>query len=98
MPSDAEITKMIKDPTGWLNDYKIGSSYRYNVANSSNFQLTNLQSSLATQVWLMGDGTSDSFGNGIRNQVYSAEQNYTKLQLTNMVASDIETVSITGLT
>jgi len=97
MPSDAEITKMIKDPTGWLTDYKIGNNYRYNVSNSSNFQIGVLQPSLATQVWLMGDGTDDFYFNGIRNQVYSAEQNYGKLQFNNMQSTDIQNVSINGL-
>ena len=97
MPTNAEIEKMVKDPTGWLADYKVGNSYRYNVNNSSNFQTGVLQPSLATQVWLMGDGASDSYFNGIRNQVYSAEQNYGKLQLNSMVSNDIQNVSIPGL-
>jgi hypothetical protein len=46
----------------------------------------------------MGDGTSDSYSNGIRNQVDPTDQNYTKLQLNSMVSNDIETVSISGLT
>ena len=29
MPSDAEIKKMITDPMGWLDDYKVGENYRY---------------------------------------------------------------------
>ena len=28
MPQDAEIKMMMLDPMGWLNDYKIGNSYR----------------------------------------------------------------------
>ena len=98
MPTNAEIKEMIMDPTGWLTDYKIGETYRYNASNSTNFQLNNLQASLATQVWLMGDGTNDSYGNGIRNQVNPSEQNYGKLQFNNMASNDIQTVSITGLT
>ena len=46
----------------------------------------------------MGDGTSDSYANGIRAQVQPADQNYTKLQLNSMVSNDIETVNINGLT
>ena len=55
------------------------------------------QSAFATQVWLMGDGTNDSYSNMIRNQVYATDQNYTKLNLISMVSNDIETVSINGL-
>ena len=100
MPGDAEIKKMITDPTGWLTDYKIGNDYGNFAggASSTNFQLGNFTSSIATQVWLMGDGTSDSYANGVRNQVHSEEQNYTKLVFTNMVSNDIETVNINGLT
>lgn len=98
MPSDAEIKKMVTDPSGWLTDYKVGDNYRYNVSNYSNFQKGVLQPSLATQVWLMGDGTSDSYYNGMRNQVNPSDQNYGKAQLNSMVSSDIQTVNITGLT
>jgi hypothetical protein len=45
----------------------------------------------------MGDGTSDSYANGIRNQVMPTDQNYTKLQLNSMVSNDIENVNINGL-
>ena len=99
MPTDVEIEKMILDPTGWLTDYKVGQSYgSYNGGSAStNFQFGNLNTGFATQVWLMGDGTNDSFSNGIRNQVYSTEQNYVKLQFNSMVSSDIETVTIPSL-
>lgn len=98
MPSNAEIDKMVTDPMGWLDDYKVGNNYRYNASNNSNFQKGVLYPSLSTQVWLMGDGTSDSYGNGIRNQVNPSEQNYGKMQLNSMVSNDIQTVNITGLT
>ena len=104
MPTDAEISKMITDPTGWVTDYKIGNQYRrpgYS-SNTSNFQLRNSSVAwyepLATQVWLMGDGTNDSYSNMIRNQINPADQNYTKLNLISMVSNDIETVTISGLT
>ena len=46
----------------------------------------------------MGDGTSDSYSNGIRNHVDTTDQNYSKLQLNSMVSNDIENVNIPGLT
>ena len=100
MPNDAEIKAMVTDPIGWVNDYKVGNEYGHYASggNISNFQKNNLASSFATQVWLMGDGTNDSYANGIRNQVNPTEQNYTKLQLNSMVSNDIETVNINGLT
>ena len=60
--------------------------------------MANRNSKDATQIWLMGDGTSDSYANGIRNHVDPTDQNNTKLQLTSMVSNDFETVNINGLT
>ena len=51
-----------------------------------------------TQIWLMGDGVFDSYANGVRNEIYPADQNYGKLQLNSMVSNDIQTVNISGLT
>ncbi len=101
MPIDAEIELTIKDPIKWLNDYKDGNTYR--VASSqaeATFGLFNYlsNSAFATQVWLMGDGASDSYSNMIRNQVYRFDQNYTKLNLLSMVSNDIQNVNINGLT
>ncbi len=102
MPTDAEIKLMITDPKKWLSDYKNGNLFR--VAYGANEQTfingATYQSNsvLATQVWLMGDGTNDSYSNMIRNQVMYLDQNYTKMQLNSMVSNDIETVNIAGLT
>jgi hypothetical protein len=99
MPAEAEIREMITDPVGWLNDYKVGNSYRVSQAgsNNSNFQLNDTNSAYATQVWLMGDGTNDAFSE-IRNQVHATESVYTKMNMASMVSNDIETVNINGLT
>ena len=99
MPDSTEITEMITDPVGWLNDYKVGNSYRpsHENYNNSNFSIGNQTAAGATQVWLMGDGPSDSYSNMIRNYVYPSDQNYTKLNLLSMVSNDIQTVNINGL-
>ena len=99
MPNDAEVKLMLTDPLKWEADYKEGQSARYGYG-SSNFiySSSNSNSKYATQIWLMGDGTSDSYSNGIRNQVSPSDQNSTKLQLNSMVSNDIETVNISGLT
>jgi hypothetical protein len=100
MPTDAEIQMMVTDPMRWLQDYKAGQSYRRpeSSSNSANFQVGgSLFMALSTQVWLMGDGSNDSYSNMIRNRVMSSDQNYTKLNLISMVANDIETVNIPGL-
>jgi len=100
MPDSTEIEMMITDPKKWLTDYKVGNVFRFptSTGTTNNFQLNNGGSSFSTQVWLMGDGTSDSYSNMIRNQVYPSDQNYTKLQLNSMVSNDIQTVNINGLT
>ena len=46
----------------------------------------------------MGDGTNDSYANGIRSYINPSDQNYAKMQLNSMVSNDIETVNIAGLT
>ena len=46
----------------------------------------------------MGDGASDSYANGVRNYIYTGDQNYSRLQLNSMVSNDFETVNIPGLT
>ncbi len=100
MPNDAEIELMITDPKKWEDDYRIGQTVRRS-QGASNVSYAN--SSVynghgGTQIWLMGDGTLDSYSNGIRNDVYAADQNYGKLQLNSMVSNDIQTVNINGLT
>lgn len=99
MPTDAEIAKMVTDPLDWLTNYKIGNSFRRPTSsgNSINFQLNTVGPALSTQVWLMGDGTNDSYSNMIRNQVDTSDQNYTKLNMISMVSNDIESVTIPGL-
>ena len=100
MPTDTEIELMITDPKKWEDDYRIGQTVRrsqgasnVSYANSSVFNGHG-----GTQIWLMGDGTLDSYANGVRNDVYPADQNYGKLQLNSMVSNDIQTVNINGLT
>ena len=91
---------MITDPVKWVTDYKVGNSYRYlnTTSNYPNFQVGDTQPAQATQVWLMGDGSSDSYSNGMRNYVQTGDQNWTKLQLNSMVSNDIQNVTIPGLT
>jgi len=90
---------MLTDPVKWLNDDKIGNPYRiaWDNYNNASFALNDTGSRASTQIWLMGDGTNDSYSNMIRNQVSPTDQNYTKLNLISMVSNDIQTVSIPGL-
>ena len=100
MPTDNEIKLMITDPKKWEDDYRVGQlvrdSHSYTTAtyNPNNTFAGYFQ----TQMWLMGDGVNDSYGNGIRNQVSSTDQTYTKLQFSSMISNDIQTVTINGLT
>ena len=100
MPTDAELKLMITDPKKWEDDYRVGQTVRRSQGASD---VTYANSSLynghgGTQIWLMGDGVFDSYANGVRNEVYPADQNYGKLQLNSMVSNDIQTVNISGLT
>jgi hypothetical protein len=99
MPADAEIFEMITDPMSWLNNYKVGNQFRlpWSAGDLNNFSLNDGSSSYSTQVWLMGDGTSDSYSNMIRNQVFPSDQNYTKMNMISMVSNDIQNVTINGL-
>jgi hypothetical protein len=97
MPTDAEAYAMLTDPVGWVNDYKVGSTYRspVNTGLSYNFQVNNTNSSYGTQVWLMGDGTNDTYPN-VMNYV---EPNtiHTGLVMQSMLSNDIVNVTIPGL-
>ena len=98
MPTVAEIEDMIVDPIKWRDNTKVGNPYRWaSGLTETNFINNNLYSSLATQIYLMGDGTSDNYSNMIRNQVMPSDQNYTKLNLLSMVSNDIQNVTIPGL-
>ena len=99
MPDATEIGLMVTDPKQWEDDYKDGQFVRWvNSASFSGYTPSNPNIGYgAVQIWLMGDGTNDSFANGIRNQVYPTDQNNTKLQLNSMVSNDIQNVTITGL-
>ena len=97
MPSNAEIEEMIMDPMGWLNTYKVGGKFRHCTTSYSDYDWdTNGSEYFTTQIWLMGDGTNDSFSGGIMNQVNNTD-GYTKLAFNNMIANDIQTVTISGL-
>ena len=101
MPNTTEIEEMITDPMDWLTNYKVGQTFRlpWQGTNAGfNFALNDGSAGSATQVWLMGDGSNDSYSNMIRNRVQPANQNETKLEMISMVSNDIETVNINGLT
>ena len=98
MPTNAEILQLIKDPVRWVTESKIGYLYRPPDVNYNNadFQLA-WAPARATQVWLMGDGSQDGFTNGIRNYIYTLDSINTKLNINNMLASNIIDVTIPNL-
>jgi len=92
---------MITDPKKWEDDYRDGQLVRgYNTYVDSIYDADNWQGAGYTSnfIWLMGDGTVDTYFNKIRNEVYPYDQQVGKLDLNNMQANDIETVNISGLT
>ena len=100
MPADAEIKMMITDPKKWENDYRVGQLVReYNGVQTGTYNANDyVYGYLSNIMWLMGDGGTDSYANGVRNEVKPTDQNYTKVQLFGMVSNDFETVTIPGLT
>jgi hypothetical protein len=100
MPTDAEIKMMITDPKKWEDDYRVGQLVReYTGVQTGTYNANDyVYGYLSNMIYLMGDGGSDSYANGIRNEVRANDQNYTKLQLNNMQSNDFETVTIPGLT
>lgn len=99
VPDDTEIGLMISDPKKWEQDYRVGQQFRYNGDSTSTrlYNPSETQTYWSNIIWLMGDGGSDSYANGIRNEVLPTDQNHTKLQLNSMVSDDFHTVSIPGL-
>ena len=98
LPDATEIKAMITDPSTWLADLD-GTTRRSYYGPNFTFVSggSDVSSALSTQVYLMGDGTNDSYSNNIRNQSNPTDTNYSDLEFGNMVANDIETVNIPGL-
>ena len=97
LPDATEIKLIMTDPKKWETDYLVGTTqYRY-ADGTHTYATGNYSSGLSTMVWLMGDGTSDSYANGIRCMTNPSDQNYAKMQLNNMQNSAIVNVNISGL-
>jgi hypothetical protein len=100
MPDDTEIKLMTTDSVKWEADYLVGNPYRrpFYSGDTANYSKGyGSQAFSSTQMWLMGDGVSDTFPT-IRNNQRPVLTNYTTMVMTSMVSNDIETVSINGLT
>ena len=96
LPDDTEISMQVRDPQQWVIDYRDGTQQR--IAFNNNTYDYDTYPERCVSLWLMGDGALDSYSNNLRNDVKTADQNYTMLRLQNMVSNDIETVNINGLT
>ena len=96
LPDDTEISMQVRDPQQWVIDYRDGTQQR--LAYNNTPYSFDTYPERCVSLWLMGDGASDSYSNNLRNDVKTADQNYTMLRLQNMVSNDIETVNINGLT
>ena len=96
LPDDTEISMQVRDPQQWVIDYRDGTQQR--IAFNNNTYDYDTYPERCVSLWLMGDGSLDSYSNNVRNDVKTADQNYTMLRLQNMVSADIENVNINGLT
>jgi len=95
LPDDTEISMQVRDPQQWVIDYRDGTQQR--LAYNNTPYAFDTYPERCVSLWLMGDGSLDSYSNNVRNDVKTADQNYTMLRLQNMVSNDIETVNINGL-
>ena len=87
---------MSRDPLKWLTDYKVGNPWRKpaNTINTDNFQINEFDDNvggIGTKIWLMGDGTGDSYDT-IKNQV-SINASDSFLIMKNMNSTDIQEVT-----
>jgi hypothetical protein len=96
LPDDTEISMQVRDPQQWVIDYRDGTQQR--LAYNNTPYSFDTYPERCVSLWLMGDGALDSYSNNIRNDVKTADQNYTMLRLQNMVSNDVENVTINGLT
>jgi hypothetical protein len=104
MVGEDQAKMMITDPIQWVDTYKsrLGSGnpnglFRKSAERFATNYFTFGGGYQYVTVWLMGDGTNDSYSNGVRNYINTSDQNYTKMQLNSMQSSDIVNVSINGL-
>jgi hypothetical protein len=99
MPDDTEIKLMTTDSVKWEADYLVGNPFRrpFYSGDTANYSKGyGSQAFSSTQMWLMGDGVSDTFPT-IRNNQRPVLTNYTTMDMISMVANDIENVNIAGL-
>jgi hypothetical protein len=98
MPTVAEIEAMMTDPITWLADYRAGETFRkFDSASNLDWDSSSLTDrGRATQVWLFGDHPQDNYTK-IRNVVNASDTLYTALTPQSMVANDVVTVNIAGL-
>ena len=106
MPSISEIVHMWRVPHQWLADYKEGQPLRpcdsfsdaaqNFITDSGFYQNTAPKSYNHTQLWTFGDGPNDSYPN-IENIVRN-DSGDTRLIMSFMLANDIETVTVPGVT
>tara|TARA_Y100000590_G_scaffold409778_1_gene502255 strand:- start:321 stop:5798 length:5478 start_codon:yes stop_codon:yes gene_type:complete len=81
--SNKEIRTMIFDPVKWLQDYKVGKSFRTafnigvdgNTTIESSFNLNEIDEDQATQVYLFGSGTNDSVASGVGSVSFANQVN-----------------------
>jgi len=97
---DAEKAMMVRDPISWLNDYRVGEDWRKpdETSTRTGWAINHTDpndGSHATKVFLMGDGTNDSFPD-IYDQTCNTI-NTQRLVANNMVSTQVVNVTITGL-
>ncbi len=101
MPTTNQVRTMIKDPISWVKNYKLNKKFRPcndSTVSTADFLLDTQNSGFVTQVWLNGDGITDTTSdiyNYITPSGTNASVNFTRL--VNSGGSSV-TINIPGLT
>ena len=79
LPNDTEVAKMVLDPKGWANDYRVGKTFRLpgSTSDTSNWQYNTQNATQSVKMYLMGDGSEDSsFSNQfVFNESWKSDSN-----------------------
>ena len=105
LPTDAEIELFINDPNKWRIDYRVGTTQRFphHSTNNGLYSYDSYQGYMSQQ-WSFGDHQLPTSTGAIHETFPSLENgfravgpNVGKASITNGTASDIENVTIPGL-
>ena len=100
--SETEAREFVLDPKEWLDNFKIGQTFRYiSSTYTSNFSYGLLEAVIATQVYLCGDDPNDIFPyfrNIVRGNSFPFSSTLGEAEIVNSTVNSINNGLIPGLT